>query len=336
MRMGYRHCLFVVIVALSINGQSVHSQDKIRLGLSSVSATNGGIWVAADKGIFKKHGVDVEVIVIGGGGARAISALVAGEIQFTVGGGDGSIRSALRGADVVIAASTFNTGVQRLMARPPIKSYQEIRGKKIGITRFGSAAHLILQLMLKKWNLKTEDVQTLQLGSSPAMLASLDKGGIDAAVLTMPTFFVAEDRGHVNIADPANMEIYYLQNTLETSRAFLRKNREVTSRFMKGYIEGIAYLKRNRRESIEVLRKHLRIQSEQERDNRYLEMSYNLLATSYFKEIPRPSIPAIQTVLDYVAADEPKAKGVDPRSFADESLVREHEESGFIKSLYNK
>jgi len=312
------------------------AQEKIRVGLSSVSATNGSVWVANDKGLFKKHGVDVEVIVIGGGGARVVSALVAGEIQFTVGGGDGSIRSALRGADVVIAASTFDTGVQRIMARAPIKSYQELRGKKIGITRFGSASHLILQLMLKKWNMRPEDVQTLQIGSSPAMLASLDNGGIDAAVLTIPTFFLAEDRGYRSVGEPVEMGINYLQNTLETRRGFLRKNRELASRFIKGYIEGIAYFKRNRRESIDVLRKYLRIQSEQERDSRYLEMSYNLLVSRYFKEIPMPSIPAIQTVLDFVALDEPKAKGVDPKSFADESLVREQDESGFIKSLYAK
>ena len=313
---------------------AVGAQDRIRVGLSSVSATNGSIWAAADRGLFKKHGVDVEVIVIGGGGARVISALVAGEIQFTVGGGDGSIRSALRGADVVIAASTFDTGVQRVMARAPIKTHQELRGKRIAITRFGSASHLILQLMLKKWNMRTEDVQMLQLGSSPAMLASLDKGGVDAAVLTIPTFFLAEERGYRAVGDPVNMEIFYLQNTLETSRAFLRKHRALASRFMKGYIEGIAYFKRNHRDSLEILQKHLRIQSEQERDNRFLEMSYKLLVTSYFKEIPRPSIPAIQTVLDFVSFDEPKAKAADPKSFVDESLVREHEESGFIKALY--
>jgi len=335
--MGFRFSvkLMILIVVLALVGP-VMAQDKIRLGLSSVSATNGSVWAAADKGLFKKHGVDVEVIVMGGGGARVISALVAGEIQFTVGGGDGSVRSALRGADVVIAASHFNTGEQRVMARPPLKTHQDLRGKRIAITRFGSASHLILQLMLKKWNMRTEDVQTLQLGSSPAMLASLDKGGVDAAVLTIPTFFLAEDRGYRVVGDPVNMDIFYLQNTLETSRAFLRKQREVAIRFMKGYIEGIAYFKRNQRESLEILRKHLRIQSEQERDSRYLELSYNLLATSYFKDIPSPSIPAIQTVLDFVAVDEPKAKDADPKSFADESLVRELEESGFIKTLLGK
>lgn len=327
---------FCLVVTALLIGATAGAQERLRVGLSSISATNGSVWVASDKGLFKKHGVDVEVIVIGGGGARVISALIAGEIQFTVGGGDGSIRTALRGADVVIAASTLTKGLQRIMARPEIKTHQELKGKKIAITRFGSAGHLVLSLMLKKWNMRPEDVQTLQLGSSPAMLASLDKGGVDAAVLTMPTFFVAEDKGYRVVGDPVNMEIFYLQNTLETSRAFVRKNRETVSRFMKGYVEGIAYFKRNRRESIDVMRKHLRIQSEQERDSRYLEMSYNLLASTYYNEVPYPSIAGIQTVLDYVAVDEPKAKGADPKSFADESLIRELDESGFIKALYGK
>ena len=171
------------------------AQEKVRIGLSSVSATNGSVWVAEEKGFFKKNGVDVEVIVIGGGGARVVSSLVAGDIHFSVGGGEGSIRSQLRGADTVIVASTLNKGLQRVLARPDIKTYQELKGKKIGITNFGSAGHLVLVLMLKKWNLRPDQVQILHVGSSPSMLASLDKGGIDAAVLTLPTFFLVEEKG---------------------------------------------------------------------------------------------------------------------------------------------
>jgi ABC-type nitrate/sulfonate/bicarbonate transport system substrate-binding protein len=129
---------------------------------------------------------------------------------------------------------------------------------------------------MSKGQLGPSDVSILQLGSSPAMLASLDKGGTDGAILTMPTFFLAEDRGYRVVGDPVNMDIFYLQNTLESSRAYLRKNRDQALRFLKGYIEGIAYFKKNKRESLEILRKKLRIQSEQERDVRYLELSYNL------------------------------------------------------------
>ena len=308
--------------------------DKIRVGLSSSSATLGRLFVAQDKGLFSKYGIDPELIILGGGANRTIASLIAGDIQFSTGGGDGSVRAVLKGADVVIVASTLSKGLQRLFARPELKTPQDLKGKKVGITRFGSAAHLALQLILKKWNWRPDDVQTVQVGSSPAMLVSLDKGGIDAAVLDMPTFFLAEDKGYRLLAEPGDMDIVYLQSTLDSSRSFLRKNRDQALRFMKGYIEGIAYFKKNKRESIEVLRKRLRIQSEQERDNRYLELSYNLLASKYYNEAPYPSVRGVQTILDFVAQDEPKAKGVDPKLFVDESFVREIDESGFIKALY--
>jgi NitT/TauT family transport system substrate-binding protein len=214
------HCSSVTIVSYAmlmislLFAAPLTAQEKLRVGLSSVSATNGSIWLAENKGLFRKHGVDVEVIVVGGGGARVVSALVAGDLHFSVGGGEGSVRSQLRGADTVIAASSLSKGLQRIMARAEIKNYQELKGRKIGITQYGSAAHLVLLLMLKKWNMRTDQMQILQVGSSPAMLASLDKGGIDAAVLTLPTFFVAEDRGYRIVGDPTTMDIFYLQNTL--------------------------------------------------------------------------------------------------------------------------
>ena len=328
-------CWFAVL-SLFLWPRSLPAQEKIRVGLSSISATNGSVWVAEEKGLFKKYGVDTEVIVIGGGGARVVSSLIAGEIQFSVGGGDGSLRAQMKGADVVIVASTLTKGLQRWMTRPNIKSWQELKGTRVAITRFGSAGHLVLQLMLKKWHLGAADVSILQLGSSPAMLASLDKGGTDGAILTMPTFFLAEDRGYRVVGDPVNMDISYLQNTLESSRGYLRKNRDQALRFMRGYIEGIAYFKKHKRESLEILRKKLRIQSEQERDVRYLELSYNLLATSYYNEVPYASLKGIETVLEFISTEEPKAKGADPKSFADDSLVREIDASGLIKKFYEK
>ena len=228
------------------------AQEKIRIGLSSVSATNGSVWVAEEKGLFRKYGADVEVIVIGGGGARVVSALVAGDIHFSVGGGEGSIRSQLKGVETVIVASTLTKGLQRILARPDVKTSQDLRGKKIAITQFGSAAHLALLLMLKKWNMRPDQVQIVTFGSSPAMLVGLDKGAADAAVLTMPTFFLAEDKGYRVVGDPVTMDIFYLQNTLESMRSYLRSNRDRVLRFMKGYVEGIAYFKKNKKESIEI------------------------------------------------------------------------------------
>jgi len=314
----------------------VNAQEKIRLGHSSIGATNGSFWVADEKGLFKKHGVDVEVIFIGGGGARAVSALLAGDLHFAVGGGEGSVRSQLRGAETVIASSTLTKGLQRILAKPEIRTYQDLKGKRIGITQYGSAAHLVLLLMLKKWNMTVDQVKILQVGSSPALLASLDNNGIDAAVLTLPTYFVAEEKGYRVVGDPIQMDLYYLQNTLETTRSYIRKNRSQAVGFMKGYIEGIAYFKKNKRESMDIMRKKLRIQSSQERDIRYLEMSYNLMSNAY-ADVPYPSLRAVQTILDKISDEDPKiVKDRDAKSFVDESLVKEVEDSGLTKILYGR
>ena len=327
----------VTLLALSVilSSPQAIAQEKLRLGLSSIGATNGSIWVAEERGLFRKHGVDVEVIFIGGGGARVVSSLLAGDINFSVGGGEGSIRSQMRGAETVIASSTLTKGLQRMLAKPEIKTYQDLKGRKIGITQFGSAAHLVLALMLKKWNMRPDQVQTLQVGSSPALLASLDKGGIDAAVLTLPTFFLAEDKGYRVVGDPMTMDIYYLQNTLESTRSFLRKNRDQALKFMKGYIEGIAYFKKNKKESLDIMGRKLRIQSSQERDVRYLEMSYNLMIAAY-SDVPYPSLRAVQSIVDKIAEEDPKVKEREVRSFVDDTLVKELEDSGFIKSLYGR
>jgi len=327
---GFAVALLVLVSA------TARAQDKVRIGLSSISATSGSIWVAEEKGLFKKHGLDAEVIIIGGGASRVVSSLIAGEIQFSVGGGDAVIRAGLRGADGVLAASPMKTGLQRMMVRPEIKTPADLKGKTIAVTRFGSASHWVLQLFLRKWGMRTEDIKMLQLGSSLAMFASLEKGGVDGAVFTIPTFFLAEERGYRILADPVEMEIYYLQNSVDTTRSYLKRNRDQALRVVKVLCEGLAYFQKNKKESIEVLQKKLRIQSAQERDVKYLELSYQLLADKFYNRVPYANPKAIETTLEFISSEEPKAKGADPKQFLDESLVREVEASGFIKALYQK
>ena len=305
--------------------------DKVRVGLSALSPTNGAVWVSEERNIFRKYGIDVEVIVVGGGATRGVNALIAGDLQFVTAGGGAAISAALGGSDVVMVASGCNKGVQRLMVRPEIKSLEGIKGKKIGITTFGSSGHVVLLIMLRKWGIAPEEVQILQVGSSPIMLVSLEKGGIDGAVLTDPVFFVAEDNGFKTLGDPAAMDIHYLQNMLISTRSYLRANRELASRFIKAYVEGIAYFKKNKDESLKVLMKKMR--TERGRES-YLQRSYQLYAVQYYDAVPYPSVAGIKTVLEFLAKDNPKAKGADPNAFMDASLVKALDESGFIKTLY--
>jgi len=329
--------LYSVAVALLLMGVAAgHAQDKVRIGLSSVSATSGSIWVAEEKGLFRKHHIDAEVIIIGGGAARVVSSLIAGEIQFSVGGGDAVIRADLRGADGVLVASPMKTGLQRLMVRPEIKTPADLRGKTIAVTRFGSASHWVLQLFLRKWGMRADDIKMLQLGSSPAMFASLEKGVVDGGAFTIPTFFLAEERGYRILADPVDMEIYYLQNSIDSTRSYIKRNRDQALRVIKALCEGMAYFRKSKIESMQIMQKKLRIQSAQERDVKYLELSYNLLVDKFYNQVPYATPKAVETTLEFIAGEEPRAKGADPKQFIDESLVREIETSGFIKQLYEK
>ncbi len=325
---------FVALVLGCLCASPASSLDRVRIGSSSsgVSPNNGAIYAAELKGLFRKHGIDIEVIEIGGGAARGVSALVAGDIQFLAGGGAAAISAALKGADLVLVASVLNKGIQKVMARPDVKSPTELKGKKVGISRFGSASHTVLQILLRRWNMNPSDVQVIQVGSSPAMLTSLDKEWIDAAVLTVPSIFVAEDKGYRTLADLADLDIDYLHEAMIAKQSYLRSHRDQATRFLQAYIEGIAYFKRNKSESLEVLRKKLRM--EPGRDDRYLTRMYDLYASRYFDKVPYPSLRGTETVLEFLAKEDPKAKTVEAKSFLDGSIVRELEASGFINSLY--
>src|SRR6266404_8659519 len=173
----------IPLIGLLFMWRPATAQDKVRMGLSSVSGLHSAVWVAEQKGLFRKHGIDAEVIVTGQGGTAGISALLANDIQIVNSAGDVLVAAALRGGDTVMVAGVVNKGLQRLVTRPDIKTPTDLKGKRIGVTRIGAVSHSVLLMMLPRWKMTVNDVQVMQVGSSPNMLASMEKGGIDAAVL---------------------------------------------------------------------------------------------------------------------------------------------------------
>jgi len=325
-------CLISLLGAVC-QSQGTMAQDKVRMGLSSVSALHSATWVAEEKGFFRKYGIDAEVIVTGQGGTAGIGALLANDIQMVSSAGDVLVAAALRGGDTVMVAGVVNKGLQRIVAKPEFKTPADLKGKRIGVTRIGAVSHSVLLMMLPRWKMTVSDVQVMQIGSSPNALAALDKGGLEAAVLTIPYMFVAEDRGYRVLADMGDTDIYYLHTMMATTRSYVKGNRDKVSRFLKGYLEGLAFVKQNKGEAIDVVRKKLRLGAEQTRN---LERSIDLLNAKYYEAMPYPSMRGVETVLGFVEKDNPKAKNADPKSFVDESLLREIDQSGFIKTLYQK
>jgi len=296
-----------------------------------LSPTNWAVWVAEEKGFFKKNGIEPQVIFIGGGAARSINALVAKDVHFMMIGGVGVINAALRGAEVAMVASNVNLSTQRLISRPDIKTPDELKGKRVGVTAFGSNTHSVLLMLLQKWSMKPDELVILQIGPSPTMILSLEKGLLDAAILTSPSDFIAIERGNRVLADLADLQIYSLQSTLSTTREYLKTSEEQATRFVRGYSEGIAFIKKNKAQSIEVLQKKLRLEPGQAV---YLEKTYALYAGKYLDQVPYVSIQGVKTLLDFVSSQIPKAKSADPESFVDNKIVRTLDNSGFFAKLY--
>jgi len=323
----------LAVLLIVFFGSNALSEDKIRIGLSSVSALHGALWVAEQKGAFRKQGLETEIIVTGQGANTGIGALLANDIQIVSAGGDALVNATLRGGETVMIAASVNKGVNRIMVRPEIKTPADLKGKKIGATRVGSVSHSVLLMMLKRWNINPNDLQILQLGSSPNMLSALEKGGIDGATMTIPYVFIAEDRGLRILVDLGDTDIYYLHSMIASTRGYVRTHREIVLRFLRGYLEGIAIFKQNKKDSLDVLRKKLRVSAEQERT---LERSYDLLVAKYYEAMPYPSVRGVETLLSFLDKENPKAKTADPKSFYDESLLKEIEQTGFVKTLYAK
>ena len=323
--------LLLMATTSSVHVATAWSLDKIRIGMGAFSPTNSAIWVAEERGFFKKHGLEAEAIFIGGGAARSVNALLAGDIQFATAGGGGVLQSALRGADVVMIAANNNKGVHRILVRPEIDTPEAIKGKKIAITTFGSSSHQVLTMVLDVWKIRADELQILQVGSSPTMLISMQKKLVDGAVLTDPSYFIAEDHGFRVIADLAKMNIHYLQNMMVSTRSYLRGNRDQATRVMRAFVEAIAYFKRNKKDSVQIILKKMRMNPDQAK---YAERTYDQYANTYFERVPYPSASGIKTVLESLVKESPKAKGADPSSFVDASILKSLEDSGFIKGLY--
>jgi ABC-type nitrate/sulfonate/bicarbonate transport system substrate-binding protein len=304
--------------------------EKINVGLGSFSAMHGDIWDVSDQGYFKEYGLEPTEIYIQGG-PTAMSGLLADSIQYLVTDGAAPVGADLKGADVVIVASGMNQGIQRLMARPDLKNPQDLVGKKVGVTRVGTSSYNALWIMCEKWGIPFDKVQVLQVGSSTAMLASLAKGGIDAAVLTLPSFFAAEDKGYRLLGDAVTMGINTLHQVLVVRRDYLDTHQDQVTRFIKAYLKGIAYFKQNKEESLAVLKRKLGQRGKGE----YLERSYDLLAKDY-EMSPYPSVTGVKTILRFLAKEYPKATEADPKAFIDDSIVKNLDQSGFIQNLYRK
>ena len=319
-----RSLLPTAVLILMAHVGLVEAQElkKISMGYPSLAFTQSHIWVAKEQGLFKKYGLEVDPIFLRGGQV-ATQALAAGEPPIVNVGT--VIQANLTGYNLVLVASMENKFYQVVFVRPGITRLEQLKGKRLGISGFGSITHYAAQILLKHLNLEpNKDVALIAAGPDAERLGAMTAGKLDASFFNLSTAPIARKMGFVDLLQIADLGVEVQGNGLATSRAYLKSNRDIVKNALKGYLEAIHFIHANKPESQKVFAKYMRTN-----DPEVLESSYQ----NYVKTIPRkPTFTpkGIQFILDMLAPQMPQAKTAKPEQFFDPSLMNELEKEGFF------
>ncbi|HMF50305.1 MAG TPA: ABC transporter substrate-binding protein, partial [Candidatus Saccharimonadales bacterium] len=238
-------------------------------------------------------------------------------------------QASLQGADTVLIAALINGFVFKVFGAPEITSPAQLKGKKLGVSRYGATSDFAVRLALKKWGLNPErDVSILQIGTTQDTVRAMQTKMLDAGVLSGTASLIARKAGFRELGDLADLGLHYPTSAIGTTKSYLQKNEAVVRDFMLAYIEAIHDFKRNKETALAVLKKYTRND-----DREVLEDAYSNVASKYLS-LPIPTIDGVRTILTELSSTVPAAKNADPEQFVSYKIAREIEASGFIKRLY--
>jgi ABC-type nitrate/sulfonate/bicarbonate transport system substrate-binding protein len=307
------------------------AQTKVKVAYPTTIGAMSVLWVTKEARLFEKNGLDVELIYIAGSSTVA-QAMLAKEIPISEIAIPAVVQANLAGADMVMLAGPNHKPGQKIMVKPEIKTLEALKGRKIGISRFGTSDDFLLRYALTQWNLRADrDVAMIQLGGSPEILAGLSSGTVDGGLLSSPLHLRAAKLGFSLLADLSTAGIDYQGAGAVTTRSFVREHPDIVRRYIHAYVEGLHRLKTDKNFSLKVLAKYTRITEPET-----LEETYQHYAIRVMPKVPYPTTKGIQTVLDEIGSRNPKAKTLSPADFIDVTYLKELEQSGFVKTLYRE
>jgi NitT/TauT family transport system substrate-binding protein len=323
-------CSLVVLVFLLARPapSAFSATTSMRLLYPSFAGTWAVAWVAKEAGYYGSEGLDVELIRVGGS-TRMVAAMLGGSAPIIQAGASAAIAATGAGSDVVIIAATGRVSPFHLMARPEIKQPSDLKGKRAGITTFGSTSDQVVRIALKHFGLEpNKDVAILTFGAQPEAFAALHNGAVQVAALSYPLFPKAAKLGMREMVKIADLGFEDVNGTVITTRSFISQQRDTAMRFMRGFIRGMHRYRTDKEYSKRVLGKYGKIT-----DDELLEGTWQDYAPT-LQKVPRPSVKAIQFLIENQLKDKtPLPK---PEQFVDNSLVDQLEKNGFIDSVYKQ
>jgi NitT/TauT family transport system substrate-binding protein len=322
----------IITACLLLVGSSIvaHAQDKIRVGLGSISLQSGLVHIGKDRGLFAKYGLTTEAIYIPGGSTN-VQVLVSGNLDLSQLSGAPGVAANLEGADIVYFAGLLDKLNYQLIARSDLKSIEQLKGKKFAVSRYGSSADFGMRAMLKRVGIDpVKEATILQIGDEPARIAAITSGNVDGTVVNAP-FSSEAERLKLNVlADSVKMNVPFFNTGLLGSRRFLEKQDAKVMNFLRAYLEAIKILKTERDYSVKALGQFTRVSNV-----KALQEGYDYFVNQ-LPNVPHPSAEAMQAVAAQIAETNPKARGIDAKSYVNDRYLKRLEDEGFVKKLWGK
>jgi NitT/TauT family transport system substrate-binding protein len=315
--MKFPLALLLLAFALKMLGETACAQQNIAASYPGIAGYNIPFWVGLETGEFKKLGLDVDPVLISGG-SRSMQALLSGGLDFAHVSGGVSVQAALGGAEVTIAGTVVNSMSAGVIAAKDIKSFQQLKGKKIGIASFGGNNDIGLRYALKKNGINPDkDVTFLQIGGERNRLTALERGLISATIMSPPGLFVAESSGLTRLGDLSAMGMRYPELSIVVRKRDFKERRDILRRYLRAHLGAVRAMKANRDVTIRVIEKYIHVGSKAEAIKTYDYFVKNITETLHTER---------EGIADFLATLEPKMPGVskrNPADFVDESVLEE-------------
>lgn len=320
--------LTAVLFATVAPAQSQEKLERMNIGYSAQAGAFAPIWITKEAGLFKKNGLDVNLIFIPGGPTAAASML-AGEVQAVAMAGPAVVSSHLGGTDLVMVAGIVNTFAFQIITVKSITAAQQLKGKRVGVNRFGTAPDIAARFALRRMGVDPSEVTILQLGEQSTRLLAMKAGQLEAAVVLPPITTMAQREGMNVLMDMSELGAEFQITGLASSQGFINKKRPLAMRMMRSFVEGIHFYKTRKKESMVIIARYMRTD-----DMEAVEATWDYFANKIVPRKPYPTAPGIKALLDLAAKDRPEAAKVAPERIMNVSLLKELDDTGYIDRLY--
>jgi NitT/TauT family transport system substrate-binding protein len=315
----------LAVLAIAVTDVAAHAQNKIRAAYSSISGIFTPVWIATDERLYQKYQTDADLVYIGGSSV-AVSALIAGEIDFIYGGADPIIAGILAGADLTLAGFISNTTPISLWVDSSINKVEELKGKTVAVTRLASSTAYMAKVAFAQSKLEPiKDIPLIGSGGYPESLAAMQAGRVQGAMLSPPFTYRAEALGFKRIWNGSGVE--YPSFVLATRKSFIRDSADRAQRAFNAVAEGVHIFRNDKERAMRIMGKYTKIKDRTILENTYADNK------DVYSPTMRPTVSGVKPILDILAATNPKAAAAKPEHFIDATLSRRLEESGVMKKF---